>query len=80
MTHRQDVARGRDIVARWQLLAEQRLGYLTELFESGRWRRYYGELDFLENIREAKAAVEKWRSLSAPEGSRKAPAGAAPHG
>ena len=43
MTHRLDVARGRDVVARWCALAEQRLEYLTELFETGRWRRYHSE-------------------------------------
>lgn len=63
MTDRTDVARARDIVARWSALAEQRLDYLTDLFETGRWRRYHGERDFLENIREAKAAVETWRGL-----------------
>lgn len=63
MTERTDVARGRDIVVRWSALAEQRLGYLTELYETGRWRRYYSESDFLENIREAKGAVETWHGL-----------------
>jgi uncharacterized repeat protein (TIGR03809 family) len=70
MTHRQDVARGRDIVARWCNLAEQRLEHLTELFETGRWRRYHSESAFLENIREAKAAVETWRNLLTREASR----------
>ncbi|MCA6117640.1 TIGR03809 family protein [Bradyrhizobium sp. WSM 1738] len=60
---RRDVARGRDIVARWCTLAEQRLEYLTELFETGRWRRFHTEREFLENIREAKAAVATWRDL-----------------
>ena len=63
MTQRTDVARGRDVVARWCDLAERRLEHLTELFESGRWRRYHSELAFLENIREAKVAVETWRDL-----------------
>jgi hypothetical protein len=63
MTHHTDVARGRNIVARWFVLAEQRLEHLTELFETGRWRRYHDELSFLENFREAKAAVEIWRDL-----------------
>ena len=63
MTHRIDVARGRDVVARWCALAEQRLEYLTELFETGRWRRFHSEIAFLENIQEAKAAVETWRDL-----------------
>ncbi len=70
MTHRLDVARGRDIVARWCALAEQRLEHLTELFETGRWRRYHTERAFLENIQEAKAAVELWRDLLVREESR----------
>ncbi|MBV8926934.1 MAG: TIGR03809 family protein [Bradyrhizobium sp.] len=64
MTHRNDAARGADVLGRWRALAEQRLEHLTELFESGRWRRYYGEFAFLENIREAKHAVETWRALA----------------
>jgi uncharacterized repeat protein (TIGR03809 family) len=71
MTHRIDVAEGRDhgldLGARWRDLAERRLEYLTELFESGRWRRYYSERAFLENIQEAKAAVALWRNLSMPQ-------------
>jgi hypothetical protein len=70
MTHRPDVARGGDVVARWCNLAEQRLEYLTELFETGRWRRYHSEVAFLENIQEAKSAVETWRDLSMREASR----------
>ena len=64
MTYRTVAPRDADILARWRALAEQRLDYLTELFESGRWRRFYGEVAFLENIKEAKAAVETWRELS----------------
>ena len=70
MTHRMDVADGRDVVARWCALAEQRLEHLTELFETGRWRRYHSERAFLENIQEAKTAVETWRGLSTREASR----------
>ena len=70
MTYRTDVARGRDVVARWCALAEQRLEYLTELFETGRWRRYHSERAFLENIQEAKIAVEIWRDLSTSEAAR----------
>jgi uncharacterized repeat protein (TIGR03809 family) len=64
MTQILDVALRRDLVARWCTLAEQRLQHLTDLFESGRWRRYYGERAFLENIKEAKKAVETWRALA----------------
>ena len=64
MTLRSDVVRSRDLIACWRELAEERLEYLAEMFESGRWRRYYSEYAFLENIREAKRAVETWRVLS----------------
>jgi uncharacterized repeat protein (TIGR03809 family) len=69
MTQRVDVAGGRDIAARWCAFAEQRLEYLTELFETGRWRRYHSERAFLENVQEAKAAVETWRDLATREAS-----------
>lgn len=69
MVSQLDVAEGRDIVARWCALAERRLEYLTEMFETGRWRRYHSERAFLENIREAKAAVLAWRDLLSREAS-----------
>jgi len=72
MTHRQGsvdasvraTAVGRDIAARWCTLAEQRLEHLSEMFETGRWRRYHSEIAFLENIQEAKRAVQTWRALA----------------
>jgi hypothetical protein len=70
MTHRVGAAASRDLAERWCALAEQRLEYLTEMFESGRWRRFYSEAAFLENIKEAKFAVETWRGLSTPELTR----------
>lgn len=69
MAQRVDVARGQEIIDRWCVLAEQRLDHLTELFESGRWRRYHSESSFLENIQEAKSAVETWRKLATREAS-----------
>src|SRR5438270_14007418 len=67
MTHRLDVACSRELCERWCALAERRLAHLTELFESGRWRRYYTEHALLENFREAKAAVKVWHALSRGE-------------
>ena len=58
------MARGRDIAARWCALAEQRLEHLSEMFETGRWRRYHSEIAFLENIQEAKRAVQTWRAIA----------------
>ncbi len=56
-------------MARWCALAEARLEHLTELFESGRWRRYHSDASFLENVQEAKQAVETWRNLLRREAS-----------
>jgi uncharacterized repeat protein (TIGR03809 family) len=70
MTHQKDAAGGRGVVARWHALAERRLEYLTELFETGRWRRYHSDRVFLENIKEARTAVENWRDLAESEASR----------
>ncbi|TQF30372.1 TIGR03809 family protein [Bradyrhizobium sp. UNPA324] len=58
------MAVGRDVAARWCALAEQRLQHLSEMFETGRWRRYHTEIAFLENIQEAKRAVQTWRALA----------------
>lgn len=63
MTEQTELTRGRKIVERWCVLAEQRLDHLTELFETGRWRRYFGEVEFLDNIQDAKRAVVTWRAL-----------------
>ena len=69
MAQRADVTRAQEILDRWCALAEQRLEHLTELFETGRWRRYHSEVSFLENIQEAKKAVETWRSLATRKAS-----------
>jgi uncharacterized repeat protein (TIGR03809 family) len=82
MTHRQgsvrDVASGRDIAARWCALAEQRLQHLSEMFETGRWRRYHSEIAFLENIQEAKRAVQTWRALATGQDVAEAAASVSP--
>lgn len=44
-------------------LAERRLSYLAELYDSGRWRRFHGDADFLMMVRDARAVVETWRKL-----------------
>ncbi|WP_316230654.1 TIGR03809 family protein [Bradyrhizobium sp. SZCCHNR1051] len=67
MTHRPDVTCSRELAGRWCALAERRLDHLTELFQSGRWRRYYTEQSLLDDIRHAKAAVQTWQALSRAE-------------
>jgi len=66
MIHRQDETCSRELAARWCALAERRLKYLIAMFESGRWRRYHRKAEFLENLEEARRAVEAWRALAEP--------------
>jgi len=55
---------GRNVVARWRLLAERRLNYLLELHESGRWPLYYTEPEFLSAVQEARTALKTWEQLA----------------
>jgi uncharacterized repeat protein (TIGR03809 family) len=63
MAQRPSVAFGNDFVVRGLALAQRRMAYLTELHESGRWRRYFSEPEVLVVVREAKAAVDAWGRL-----------------
>jgi hypothetical protein len=73
MTDTIDIARGRLVAERWRILAEKRLAHIVELYESGRWRRYYGEAEFMKIVRETKAGVESWHRL-APQPTAATPA------
>jgi uncharacterized repeat protein (TIGR03809 family) len=45
-------------------LAERRRAYLAELYESGRWRRFYSKDAFLECAREAVRSVDAWTRIA----------------
>lgn len=62
-----DISRGRQILARFLALAEERLAYLTELYDSGRWTRYFTQTQLLENVRDARQAVDAWKLLVSTE-------------
>ena len=63
MTRRPQIAFSQNFAARGRALAEQRLAYLTELYDTGRWRRFHTEEAFLMNVRESRAAVDAWRRI-----------------
>lgn len=58
---------GRSVVVRWRMLAERRLNYLISLYETGRWKVYYAEPEFLKVIQEARAALKTWEQLAPPD-------------
>lgn len=66
MANSGDADRGRSVVARWRMLAERRLNYLIELYETGRWKVYYKEPEFLKVIQEARVALATWEQLAPP--------------
>lgn len=51
------------ITRQWCNLAERRLQYYTELYRSGRWRRYYTEERFVVVMNEVARSVANWRAL-----------------
>ena len=56
-----------DLAQRWCDLAERRVDYFRELFQTGRWKHYYSEREFILRMRDVMAAVENWRSLAGRE-------------
>ena len=68
-TEKDKTQQGRSVVVRWRMLAERRLNYLVELYESGRWAVYYKEPDFLKAVQEARAALKAWEQLAPRDAS-----------
>ncbi len=67
MTISGDAERGRSVIVRWRMLAERRLQYLIELYETGRWKVYYKEPEFLKVVQEARVALATWEQLAPPD-------------
>ena len=51
---------------RWRSLAERRRAHFTELYRSGRWKRYYTEEAFQAHMREVVRGVEAWTNVINP--------------
>lgn len=56
-----------ELARKWHALAVRRRDHYAELFQSGRWRRYFSEEGFVLLMREAVASVECWGALAVPE-------------
>jgi uncharacterized repeat protein (TIGR03809 family) len=52
------------IARRWRDLADRRRSHFIELYESGRWKLYYTEADFMLRLREVFEAAEQWKKLA----------------
>jgi len=67
MTTPGNTQQGRNVVTRWRMLAQRRLNYLVELYETDRWKAYYSEPEFLKVVQEARAALKTWEELAPPD-------------
>ena len=67
MTNPSDADRGRSLIVRWRILASRRLDHLVELYQSGRWKLYHEEAEFLRMVQEARAALRTWEALAPPD-------------
>ena len=67
MTNPSDADRGRSLIVRWRILASRRLDHLVELYQSGRWKLYHEEAEFLRMVQEARAALQTWEALAPPD-------------
>jgi uncharacterized repeat protein (TIGR03809 family) len=55
-----------DLGQRWRVLAERRRAHFIDLFNSGRWKHYYSEQQFLLQLREAIQLSERWAMIAPP--------------
>jgi len=51
------------IALKWRVLAEGRCAHMDDLYRSGRWKRYYTEAEFLEELRHAATMAERWAKI-----------------
>lgn len=52
------------IARRWLALVERRHANIIDLYESGRWRHYYTETDFLDEIRKVLRLRDQWALIA----------------
>jgi uncharacterized repeat protein (TIGR03809 family) len=64
MSARQGTGPYDSVARKWLALAERRKLYLVELYDSGRWKRYYTEAQLLDEMREVVRACDEWARLA----------------
>ena len=64
MAHRRSTLALNQAAQKWRALAERRRAHFVELYHTGRWKRYYGEEEFLLKMREAMKASDRWAEIA----------------
>jgi uncharacterized repeat protein (TIGR03809 family) len=52
------------VAQKWRDLVERRREHFVELFESGRWKLYFSEEQFLHLLRDVVASSERWAMVA----------------
>jgi uncharacterized repeat protein (TIGR03809 family) len=52
------------IALKWRELAERRRAHFTELHKSGRWKHYYTEREFLDELHAAVLLARRWTKIA----------------
>jgi uncharacterized repeat protein (TIGR03809 family) len=64
MSARQPALEFDEVAQKWRALTERRRAHFIELYQSGRWKHYYSEEQFLYRMREAVALSERWAEIA----------------
>jgi uncharacterized repeat protein (TIGR03809 family) len=54
------------IARRWLALVERRQAHLIELTETGRWRHYYTQAEFRDEVNKLLRVREQWAEIAGP--------------
>jgi uncharacterized repeat protein (TIGR03809 family) len=64
MSGRQPARLYGELAQQWRELAERRRAHFVDLYQSGRWKHYYTEEQFLAEMREAVHVAETWARIA----------------
>ena len=69
MNHKQQLQDSEEMARRWHALAERRRDHFADLYNSGRWRKYYRQHDFMAQMRATAHMVDAWDKVVNGNGS-----------
>jgi len=53
-----------DLARKWKALAERRREHFNDLYNSGRWRRYYRQHSFMAQMNETARMADAWTKVA----------------
>jgi uncharacterized repeat protein (TIGR03809 family) len=56
-----------ELAQQWRELAERRRAHFVDLQQSGRWKHYYTEEQFLAEMQDAVRAAETWARVASAD-------------